>query len=178
LRAGIGPSWPETIKPDDALNRIDEYVGRRLRMRRLMLGMSRTRVADALGLTFQQLQKYEKGRDRIGAGRLQQISQILQVRVAFFFEGAPNPPGRQGAQIDASVPDYVSACFASSNGLRLAQAFMQISDPRIRRSIVDHVEHIAEYDCEPFTSSEGRTSAKKSERTDLSAAPQADLQKD
>jgi transcriptional regulator with XRE-family HTH domain len=72
------------------LNPIDKYVGRRVRMRRLMLAMSQEKLGDALGLTFQQVQKYEKGTNRIGASRLQQISHILQVPVAFFFEGAPN----------------------------------------------------------------------------------------
>jgi transcriptional regulator with XRE-family HTH domain len=144
-----------------------------------MLGMSQTRVADALGLTFQQLQKYEKGRDRIGASRLQHISQILQVPVAFFFEGTPSAPRRQGAQIDASVPHYVSACFASSNGLRLARAFMQISNPRIRRSVVDLVEHIADYRCERVASSKSRARASKIGKGGLTpAVPQADLQRD
>jgi len=71
------------------LNPIDKHVGSRVRMRRLMLDMSQTDVADALGLTFQQVQKYEKGANRIGASRLQHLSQILQVPVPFFFEGAP-----------------------------------------------------------------------------------------
>jgi transcriptional regulator with XRE-family HTH domain len=75
------------------LNPIDKHVGSRLRMRRLMLDMSQTDIADALGLTFQQVQKYEKGRNRISASRLQHISQILQVLVPFFFEGAPVESG-------------------------------------------------------------------------------------
>ena len=77
-----------------APNPIDKHVGSRVRMRRMMLGMSQEKLGDALGLTFQQVQKYEKGTNRIGASRLQQISQILQVPVSFFFEGAPLPPGR------------------------------------------------------------------------------------
>src|SRR3974390_1258007 len=71
-------------------NPIDRHVGSRVRMRRMMLGMSQEKLGDALGLTFQQVQKYEKGANRIGASRLQQISQILQVPVSFFFEGAPS----------------------------------------------------------------------------------------
>ncbi len=73
-----------------APNPIDKHVGSRVRMRRMMLGMSQEKLGDALGLTFQQVQKYEKGTNRIGASRLQQISQILQVPVSFFFEGAPD----------------------------------------------------------------------------------------
>src|SRR6185503_20403258 len=72
-----------------APNPIDKHVGSRVRMRRMMLGMSQEKLGDALGLTFQQVQKYAKGANRIGASRLQQISQILQVPVSFFFEGVP-----------------------------------------------------------------------------------------
>ena len=77
-----------------APNPIDKHVGSRVRMRRMMLSMSQEKLGDALGLTFQQVQKYEKGTNRIGASRLQQISHILQVPVSFFFEGAPNAPGQ------------------------------------------------------------------------------------
>ena len=73
--------------PRGVLNPTDKHVGSRMRMQRLMLDMSQADLGDALGLTFQQVQKYEKGRNRIGAGRLQHISQILQVQVPFFFEG-------------------------------------------------------------------------------------------
>ena len=76
-----------------APNPIDKHVGARVRMRRMMLSMSQEKLGDALGLTFQQVQKYEKGTNRIGASRLQQIANILQVPVSFFFEGAPNTPG-------------------------------------------------------------------------------------
>ena len=77
-----------------APNPVDRHVGARLRMRRMMLPMSQEKLGGALGLTFQQIQKYEKGTNRIGASRLQQISQILQVPVSFFFEGAPNVNAR------------------------------------------------------------------------------------
>src|SRR5277367_6609496 len=79
--------------PGRVPNPVDKHVGSRVRMRRLMLEMSQTDIADALGLTFQQVQKYEKGTNRIGASRLQHISQILQVQVPFFFEGVPAAPG-------------------------------------------------------------------------------------
>src|SRR5271167_2618011 len=93
-----------------APNPIDKHVGSRVRMRRMMLGMSQEKLGDALGLTFQQVQKYEKGTNRIGASRLQQISQILQVQVSFFFEGAPS--AQLGTKTDsmgeAPSPAYVS----------------------------------------------------------------------
>jgi transcriptional regulator with XRE-family HTH domain len=122
----------------------DTHVGQRVRMRRLMLGMSQAHVADALGMTFQQLQKYEKGINRVSASRLQHISQILQVPVTFFFEGAPNVPGEERAQADAPFPKFVSDYLVTSDGLNLTKAFMQIRDPKLRRSIVNLVEQIAD----------------------------------
>src|SRR5712671_1770076 len=127
-----------------APNPIDKHVGSRVRMRRMMLAMSQEKLGDALDLTFQQVQKYEKGTNRIGASRLQQISQILQVPVAFFFEGAPNlHPHLDGMQ-DAPSPAYVSDFLATSEGLALTKAFTRIKQPKLRRRIVDLVEEIAE----------------------------------
>ena len=132
-----------------APNPIDKHVGSRVRMRRMMLGMSQEKLGDALELTFQQVQKYEKGTNRIGASRLQQISHILQVPVAFFFEGAPHFPGggRAGLE-DAPSPTYVSDFLATSDGLSLTKAFMRIPDAKLRRRIVDLVQQIAGEDTE------------------------------
>jgi transcriptional regulator with XRE-family HTH domain len=102
-------------------------------MRRMMLGMSQEKLGDSLGLTFQQIQKYEKATNRISASRLQQISHILQVPAAFFFEGAPSPA-------------YVSDFLATADGLALTKAFMRIEDSKLRRRIVDLVEQIASRD--------------------------------
>src|SRR3974390_2857863 len=125
-------------------NPIDKHVGSRVRMRRMMLAMSQEKLGDALGLTFQQVQKYEKGTNRIGASRLQQISSILQVPVAFFFEGAPDLAGaRPSGGREAPSPAYVSDFLATSDGLALTKAFMRIADPKLRRRIVDLVEQIA-----------------------------------
>jgi transcriptional regulator with XRE-family HTH domain len=129
-----------------APNPIDKHVGSRVRMRRMMLSMSQEKLGGALGLTFQQVQKYEKGTNRIGASRLQQISHILQVPVAFFFEGAPTLQPHQDGLIDAPSPSYVSDFLATSDGLALTKAFMRIKEPRLRRRIVDLVEEIAERD--------------------------------
>jgi transcriptional regulator with XRE-family HTH domain len=127
-----------------APNPIDKHVGSRVRMRRMMLSMSQEKLGDALGLTFQQVQKYEKGTNRIGASRLQQISNILQVPVAFFFEGAPEINGGRGASgKDAPSPTYVADFLATSDGLALTKAFMRIPDPKLRRRIVDLVQQIA-----------------------------------
>jgi transcriptional regulator with XRE-family HTH domain len=125
-------------------NPIDKHVGSRVRMRRMMLSMSQEKLGDALGLTFQQVQKYEKGTNRIGASRLQQISNILQVPVSFFFEGAPHLPGHHsGGMSEAPSPAYVSDFLATSDGLSLTKAFMRIKSGKMRRRIVDLVEQIA-----------------------------------
>ena len=122
---------------------VDRYVGSRVRMRRKMLGMSQGKLADALGLTFQQVQKYEKGTNRMGASRLQQIAHILQVPLVFLFEGAPRPPGRPKGIAEAPSPAYVAEFLASSDGLALTKAFMRIKEPKRRRHIVTLVEDIA-----------------------------------
>jgi transcriptional regulator with XRE-family HTH domain len=135
------------IAAKKAPNPIDRHVGSRVRMRRMMLSMSQEKLGDALGLTFQQVQKYEKGTNRIGASRLQQISHILQVPVSFFFEGAPNVPGpggRPDGMSEAPSPAYVSDFLATSDGLALTKAFMRIENAKLRRRIVDLVEQIAD----------------------------------
>jgi transcriptional regulator with XRE-family HTH domain len=126
-------------------NPTDKHVGSRVRMRRMMLGMSQEKLGDALDLTFQQVQKYEKGTNRIGASRLQQISRILQVPVSFFFEGAPHGSEAHGLS-EAPSPAYVSDFLATSDGLSLTKSFMRIKDAKLRRRIVDLVEQIASED--------------------------------
>ena len=124
-------------------NPIDKHVGSRVRMRRMMLSMSQEKLGDSLGLTFQQVQKYEKGTNRIGASRLQQISIILQVPVSFFFEGAPAPPGKLGGFAEDASPEYVQATLSTSDGLALVKAFSQVKNPKLRRRIVDLIEEMA-----------------------------------
>jgi transcriptional regulator with XRE-family HTH domain len=119
----------------------DKHVGKRVRMRRMMLSMSQTSLASALGLTFQQVQKYEKGANRIGASRLQQIANTLQVPISFFFEDPLRPNAGGGGRQTAAL-DYVSDFLATTDGLALTKAFMRIKDARLRRSIVKLVEDI------------------------------------
>ena len=122
---------------------IDVHVGGRVRMRRLMLDMSQGKLGDALGLTFQQVQKYEKGRNRIGASRLQEISQILQAPVSFFFEGVPEIAGQHlGQGTGAPSPTYMSEFMTSKEGVALAMAFSQVNDAKLRSGIVNLVEQI------------------------------------
>jgi transcriptional regulator with XRE-family HTH domain len=126
-----------------APNPVDKYVGSRVRMRRIMLGMSQEKLGEALGLTFQQVQKYEKGTNRVGASRIQQISEILQVPVSFLFEGGPSGTTSTDGFSEGTSPAYVSDFLATSEGLALTRAFTRISDAKLRRSIVDMVEQIA-----------------------------------
>jgi transcriptional regulator with XRE-family HTH domain len=125
------------------VNPVDKHVGTRVKMRRKMLGMSQTKLGDGLGITFQQVQKYENGANRIGASRLQHISDILQVPVPFFFEGAPDLPGQPMRFGGAPSPAYVSEFLATNDGLTLTKAFMQIREQKLRRRIVSLVEEIA-----------------------------------
>jgi transcriptional regulator with XRE-family HTH domain len=126
-----------------APNPVDKYVGSRVRMRRIMLGMSQEKLGEALGLTFQQVQKYEKGTNRVGASRIQQISEILQVPVSFLFEGGPSGAPSTEGYSEGTSPSYVSDFLATSEGLALTRAFTRITDAKLRRSIVELVEQIA-----------------------------------
>ena len=125
--------------PSKLPNPVDRHVGSRVRMRRIMLGMSQEKLGEGLGLTFQQIQKYEKGTNRIGASRIQQIAEILQVPVSFLFEGSPGVSTSFG---EAPSPAYVADFLATSEGLALIRAFTQVSDIKLRRAIVEMVELI------------------------------------
>jgi len=125
-------------------NPTDKHVGARIRMRRLMLGMSQTALAQGLDLTFQQIQKYEKGVNRVGASRLHQIAHILRVPVEFFFEGAPGIPGAKANASDAPLLAHVSEFLATPDGLTLVAGFMKVRSAKLRRSIVELVSYLAQ----------------------------------
>lgn len=123
-------------------NPIDIHVGSRIRLRRNMLGMSQEKLGENLGITFQQIQKYEKGTNRVGASRLQAIASILNVPVAFFFEDAPGTTevgGPAGLSEDSST-SYVVDFVNSAEGLQLNRAFVKISDAKVRRKVIDLVK--------------------------------------
>jgi len=122
-------------------NPIDKYVGSRVRERRMILGMSQMKLADALGITFQQVQKYEKGTNRVSASRLQQIVHILQVPVQFLFDGAP---GQRNTSGDPPRADYVSDFVAMPDGLALMKAFIRLKGGPMRWSVVRLVKEISE----------------------------------
>ena len=114
-------------------------VGNRVRIRRMLIGMSQERLGDLLGLTFQQVQKYEKGINRIGAGRLFEISRILDVPIDFFYDGVSSSV--EGfAENGAPVMEFVS----SSEGLQLSLAFMKIKDPKVRKRVLELVKSLSE----------------------------------
>jgi transcriptional regulator with XRE-family HTH domain len=120
-------------------NPIDIHVGSRVRLRRMMLGMSQEKLGEHLGITFQQIQKYEKGTNRIGASRLQHIARVLTVPVAFFFEDAPGGEPQAGGMAEQQSATYVVDFLSSSEGIRLNKAFVRIKDARLRRKIIDLV---------------------------------------
>jgi transcriptional regulator with XRE-family HTH domain len=127
-------------------NPIDKYVGERVRMRRMLLGMSQERLGEQLGLTFQQVQKYEKGVNRIGASRLFDLSQVLGVSIQYFYENMPAAVSGHHAAAgfaDQSGEPYVADFLSSRDSVELNKAFARITDPRIRRSIVDMVRSVA-----------------------------------
>jgi transcriptional regulator with XRE-family HTH domain len=149
VRARLGPCVSlchrdENSMPRHVAHPTDQHVGTKLRARRTKLGMSQSTLAEALGLTFQQVQKYEKGANRIGAGRLQQIAQILQMPVESFFEGLPHERGQRCVPTDVPDLQYVADYLATADGLQLAKAFMQIPNAKLRRSIVNLVEQLAD----------------------------------
>jgi transcriptional regulator with XRE-family HTH domain len=129
--------------PKKQANPIDAQVGSRLRLRRMMIGMSQERLGELLGLTFQQVQKYEKGVNRIGAGRLFEIARILGVPIYYFYESVTDQlAGAPGFAETESPPvlEFVS----SGEGLQLSLAYMRIKDPKVRKRVLDLVKSLSD----------------------------------
>jgi transcriptional regulator with XRE-family HTH domain len=124
-------------------NAIDVHVGNRLRMRRILVGMSQEKLGDRLGLTFQQVQKYEKGSNRVSASRLFQMSEILGVPVQFFYDEMAGPAMAAADSGVGGTGDRVMDLVTSSEGLQLNQAFVEIRSAEVRRRIIDLVRAIA-----------------------------------
>lgn len=133
-------------------NVVDAYVGTRLRVRRVMLGMSQGKLGQLLGVTFQQIQKYEKGSNRISASRLRQAAHALEVPVEYFYEGAPSPAGG-GEPLESPTEAFDVAFLATTEGFQLNRAFLRIRDPKVRRRIVDLVISLAPPDDDAAASS-------------------------
>jgi transcriptional regulator with XRE-family HTH domain len=126
-----------------APNPIDKHVGARVRMRRLILGMSQGKLGDALDVTFQQVQKYEKGANRIGASRLQQLARVLDVPPAYFFEDAPSGEERAPGFAEHEGHNHFVDFLSTSEGLQLNRAFAAIRDVKVRKKILDLVVSLA-----------------------------------
>lgn len=128
-------------------NPVDIHVGGRVRFRRMLLGMSQEKLGERLGLTFQQVQKYEKGINRIGASRLFDLSHVLGVPVQFFYDEAPaayeSTPSREVGIAERHTESYITEFLNTRDGLELNKAFVRIIDSRQRRAIVDLVRSLA-----------------------------------
>jgi transcriptional regulator with XRE-family HTH domain len=143
---GIAENLEGDEKSSRRPNPIDIHVGSRVRFRRMLLGMSQEKLGEKLGLTFQQVQKYEKGINRIGASRLFDLAQVLGVSVQFFYEEAPSADASQPAPEGLSEkPDEnaIVEFLRSRDGLELNRAFVRISDVKARRAIVELVRSLA-----------------------------------
>ena len=128
---------------------MDIHVGSRVRLRRMVIGMSQEKLGEKMSLTFQQIQKYEKGTNRIGASRLYQLAQILDVPVQFFFEDAPMGVGARSAAQGAGFAESKTEAFLldflnSRDGLELNRAFVKITDPKVRKRVVELVRALSE----------------------------------
>jgi transcriptional regulator with XRE-family HTH domain len=135
--------------PKKQANPIDAQVGNRVRLRRMLVGMSQEKLGEMLGLTFQQVQKYEKGVNRIGAGRLYQVASILGVTVSYFYEDVSDrePNGLVPANDHATPP--VMEFLSSGEGLQLALAFMRIKEPKVRKRVLDLVKSLSDEEAAP-----------------------------
>lgn len=127
-------------------NPTDIYVGSRVRMRRKMLGLSQEKLGDKLGITFQQIQKYEKGTNRVGASRLQAMATALEVPVSYFFPDST--PAADGTGMRDEGAAFMMDFMSTSEGLELSRAFMRIRNVKVRRKIVELIRALAE---EPAT---------------------------
>ena len=128
-------------------NAVDRRLGQRVRTRRLEIGMSQEKLADLLGVTFQQVQKYEKGINRIGASRLFDLAHVLGVPVQFFYEEAPvggEPSPLTVGYAEKPAENSIVEFLRSRDGLELNKAFVRIADVKARRAIVELVRSLAE----------------------------------
>ena len=124
---------------------VDVHVGGRVRLRRMVLGMSQDALGKALGLTFQQVQKYEKGANRIGAGRLMQLSELLEVPIQFFYDDYDTPIGREfGFAESGNDDDPFMELLHSQEGVELCRCYASIEDPKVRKRVLELVRSIAE----------------------------------
>jgi transcriptional regulator with XRE-family HTH domain len=127
------------MNDERAANAIDRKIGQRVRTRRLEIGMSQERLAELLGVTFQQVQKYEKGVNRIAASRLYDIAAALDMPAARFFENLSNRPG-----VSEDKQEFVDDVLATPEGSQLVSLFSSIKSLKVRRRVVELVKALAE----------------------------------
>lgn len=145
----IASTGSKTSRKEGRANSMDAYVGGRLRMRRTLLGMSQEKLAEALGITFQQVQKYERGVNRVGASRLYDLSKVLDVPVSFFFEGSNNnsKPASKKTKMKMGVAsgrdEYETEDFTDRETLELVRAFKSIGNQDMRKSVLDMIRSLA-----------------------------------
>ena len=146
MAEGLPPSIERSAMAARKPHHIDVHVGSRVRLRRMFIGMSQEKLGEQMRLTFQQIQKYEKGTNRIGASRLFQLADVLGVPVGFFFEGLQTQGQRAGAAgfAEPQSETYVMDFLDSREGVELNRAFVRIKDPKVRKSIVDMVRAMAD----------------------------------
>jgi transcriptional regulator with XRE-family HTH domain len=141
---------------DDLADPVDIHVGRRLRQRRALLGISQDKLGRAVGLTFQQIQKYERGANRVGASRLLQLSRALAVPIAYFFEDAPGQPTRAGRKAEGKLKAAPKGLasedaagrdpFSRRETLDLVRAYYAIANPFVRKRVLDLVRALGKPD--------------------------------
>lgn len=126
-------------------NPVDVHVGGRIRLRRMMNGLSQERLGEQMGLTFQQIQKYEKGANRVGASRLFQLSQALEVPVSYFFDDLESDSASEKSSgfAESKSQDFVLEFLNSREGLELNRSFVKIQDPQVRRRVIDLIKSMA-----------------------------------
>jgi len=128
-------------------NPVDVHVGSRVRLRRTLLGLSQEKLADAIGLTFQQVQKYERGANRIGASRLYELSRVLDVPVSFFFDDMTSDvagrSSRDGGMSESAQAPFETDALAKRETLELVRAYYRIIDPHVRKKVADLVKTMA-----------------------------------
>ncbi len=150
-RSGENESGERESRPSP----IDVHVGSRIRLRRTLLGMSQERLGEALGLTFQQVQKYERGVNRVGASRLFDLSRVLDVPISFFFDDMPDsvtgsygnsPAGRRTAGFAEGQEGFGDDTLSRRETLELVRAYYRISDPAIRKRVFDLIKSMGPND--------------------------------
>jgi transcriptional regulator with XRE-family HTH domain len=141
----VNGNFARVIVPKKQASPIDVQVGTRVRLRRMLIGMSQEKLGELLGLTFQQVQKYEKGVNRIGAGRLFQVAHILGVPIDYFYEGVNGTSeGAPGFSEPGASSPPVMEFLSSGEGLQLSLAFMKIKDPKVRKRVLDLVKSLSD----------------------------------